>query len=55
VGFTQAHAQLLSQLSLSEIGLLLKYFERAIFELLIGHNKGVTSNLFVQAGYRRTL
>ena len=41
VYFTHANVQLLSQLALGEIRLLLKYFERAIFELLIGHNKGV--------------
>ena len=50
--FTQANVQLLSHLALSEIRLLLKYFERAIFELLIGHNKG---GLLVQEGYRWTL
>jgi len=56
VCFTQANAQLLSQLALSEIRLLLKYFERAIFGLLIGHNKGVKkSSLLIQEGYRRTL
>ena len=44
VGLTQAHAQRLSQLALSKVGLLLKDLERAIFELLVYHYKEYVSD-----------